>query len=329
MAPNRKKKKAASNPARGFATTSIASKPKEVHVTEEAEAAVLTQDEQLGKADSVVSKSIAVDSTSKELHELSPEELEIQLEESDLQLLVEKQGEKSKKDASRQIARLQTERRVLRTQAVPLSTHRWLPPELMLQITDQLGAQMASGGLYVEFDNKAKPQSIPEDDLSVRLWTLGQVLVKLGFSEARAHEAISQLLQNEQLAKHATLAQAKDFIWGLEECLDWLGLVCEPVEMLDYDASRHDAHQRQLRGVGLSVQTPDAGEPLVCSFALRVALSQHFAKHLLGNGLGLINSRYSAYNTRGFWIIDTNLRNPNSATGACEWCGSFGYEHHF
>ena len=266
MAPNRKKKKKpGSNPARGFATTSIASKPKEVDVTEESEAAVPIRDEDVGKADPVVSSPIVVDSTSKELHELSPEELEIQLEESDLQLLVEKHRERSKKDASRQISRLQTERRVLRTQAERLSTHRWLPPELMLQITDQLVAQLGSRGLYVEHDNKARRQSIPEDDLSVRLWTLRQILVKLGFSEARAHEAISQVLQDEQLARHATLGQPKDFVWGLEECLDWLGLVCEPGEMLDYDASQHDAHQRQLRGVGFSGWAPEAGECLGCS----------------------------------------------------------------
>lgn len=267
MAPTRKKKKPTSNPARGFATVSIASKPKEVHVNEESETAVAIQDEEPGKDDPVLSSSVAVDSTSKELHELSPEELEIQLEESDLQLLVEKHGEKSRKDASRQITRLQTERRVLRTQAEPLSTQRWLPPELMLQITDQLMAQMPWGGLYVESDNKAKAQSIPEDDLAVRLWTLKQVLMKLGFLEARVQDAISQLLQNEQLAKHATLSQAKDFIWGLEECLDWLGLVCEPREMPDYEASRHDSHPRQSLGVGLSGLTPDAGGHIFIQFS--------------------------------------------------------------
>lgn len=267
MAPNMKKKKPASNPARGFATTSIASKPKEVHVTEESGTAVPNQDEKPGRDDPVLSTSTAVELTSKELHELSPEELEVQLEESDLQLLVEKHREKSKKDASRQIARLQTERRVLRTQAEPLSTHRWLPPELMLQITDQLLTQMPLGALYVESDNKVKPQSIPEDDLSVRLWTLRQVLMKLGFLEARIQKAISQLLQNDQLAKHATLAQAKDFIWGLEECLDWLGLVCEPGEMPDYEASRHDGHLKHLRGVSLSGLTHDAGEPIFIQFS--------------------------------------------------------------
>lgn len=260
MAPNRKKKKPASNPARGFATTSIASKPKEVDVTEDTEAALPIQEEKLVKANPMVSSPIALDSTSKELHELTPEELERQLEESELQLLVEKHGERSKKDASRQISRLQTERRVLRTQAEPLNTHRWLPPELMLQITDQLVTQLDSGGLYVELDNKVRPQAILEDDLSVKLWTLRQVLVKLGFSAARAHEAVSQVLQNDHLAKHATLNQVKDSIWCLEECLDWLGLVCEPGELLDYDASRHDAHQRKLHGVGLSGRTPAIGE---------------------------------------------------------------------
>ena len=262
MAPNRKKKKPAGNPARGFATTSIASKPKQVDVTEDLGATVSIQQEKVADADPVVSSSVAVSQTSKELHDLSPEELENQLEESDLQLLVEKQGERSKKDASHQISRLQTERRVLRTQAEPLSTHRWLPPELMLQITDQLVAEVGTGGLYVDFDNKAKLQPILEDDMSVRLWTLRQVLVKLGFSEARAHEAISKVLQNEQLTNHATLAQAKDFIWGLEECLDWLVLVCEPGEMLDYETSRRDAHQRPLQGMGLSGMTPDAGKSL-------------------------------------------------------------------
>ena len=126
MAPNKKKKKPASNPARGFATTSTASKTKEQDVDEveqedgwgaSGQSAKLVSEE-----GSVLTNGGPTIKPEKALQDLSPEELELQLENSSLQILVDTYRKKTEKDAFRQASRLQTERRVLRSQAEHLST---------------------------------------------------------------------------------------------------------------------------------------------------------------------------------------------------------------
>ena len=239
MAPNKKKKKPASNPARGFATTSVASKPRIHDSALESEGVLPNAD--LPSSSIVTSqdqtngvKSQHLKVSERELHELSPQELERQLEESDLQLLLEKHGEKSKKDALRQVNRLRTERRTLRPQAQHLNTRAWLSPELMQQLTDLSGDQLGDGNFNAEFEDRQSGSSLSQDDLVIKMWTLMQVLCELGFSQERSNLAVRQILNDGRPRKSLNLNIGKDLIWGLEACLDFLIAVCQPEEMPEY-----------------------------------------------------------------------------------------------
>ena len=95
-----KKKKPAANPARGFATTSVASKPKPEATSSVEPSGVNTPDTNAtmpaAKDDDTTNTSSA--QPERELHELSPEELEAQLEASELQQFVEQYAAKVRKE---------------------------------------------------------------------------------------------------------------------------------------------------------------------------------------------------------------------------------------
>ena len=263
MAPNKKKKKPVSNPARGFATTSTASKLK-VDVAKELESGVLLDVSENHtnsiNADAAIStKKPSNEGREKALHELTPEELESQLENSGLQLLVEKHGEKTKKEASRQVSRLQTEKRLLRSQADHLSIRQWLPPEIMHVITDMLQAKEDSNGfLKVTSDTNHATTDICEDDLLIRVWTLKKTLPMLGYQEQMTDLAIRHLLTAMTRSGLQSLAFGKEPVWGLDECLAWLGLESELV-----DLPRFEDREGQSRGAadqkrsGTGANTPD------------------------------------------------------------------------
>ena len=249
MAPNKKKKKPASNPARGFATTSIASKPKSQDNRLQDEPVLPNGDSPSSDVESNkdqvdrIGPQSSID-VSRGLYELSPEELESQLEESDLQLLLEKNGEKSKKDALRQVDRLRTERRTLRPQAQYLNTRAWLPSELMQQLMDLSNNQTHDENPNAERDDRQSRPILSEDGLVIKLWTLEQVLFQLGFSQERTNIAVSQLL-NKDYSIESTYG--RDMIWGLESCLDWLALVCELEEMPDYEMLGSQNHIKTIK----------------------------------------------------------------------------------
>ncbi|KAL8672099.1 MAG: hypothetical protein Q9168_003431 [Polycauliona sp. 1 TL-2023] len=234
MAPKRKNKKAASNPARGFATTSVASKAKALG--DESPETTTPDDHQ---SNPVVENEAAGDAPAeKELHELSPDELEKQLEESDLQLFVEKHHEKVKRDVSRQVSRLQTEKRLLRPQAEFLSTRSWLPSEIMDLVAQTLDAEelpvKASNG-FQDLSNADTPY---QDDLCIKIWTLKQVLVQLGFPNDQTEGSLRHLLKVAQLLSTRESLGGRDNIWGLDCCLDWLAMHCEAKAMPSYNTDR-------------------------------------------------------------------------------------------
>ena len=180
-AGNKKKKKPAANPARGFATTSIQSKSRtdqtpgdSADVSGVATPATKSETpidpgEGGTKASDVLSK--------RELHELSPEELESQLESAELQQIVEKHAAKVRKEASRQASRLQTEKRLLRNSADFLSLRGWLPDELMLEIYE-----LTLASTHDMKQSDLRPGAGTGDDLIAKVWTLRNVLVDLGIS---------------------------------------------------------------------------------------------------------------------------------------------------
>jgi len=224
---SKKKKKPVVNPARGFATTSIASKPKAEKEVVSEPIAVTNKEETSKISISVAAETpaIIVTETERELHELGPDELEQRLEESGLQLIVEKCGAKSQREASRYVAKLQTDCRVLRAQAqgIPLRqmfTSEAVEKALILALEDITDTVSSP-------EERQSRRVLPEEDAIARLWTLQRALLSLGFSEANAEEALGHVLK---------LSPSESLIWGLDESLDWLALSLPEEDLPDYDA---------------------------------------------------------------------------------------------
>jgi len=233
---NKKKKtKPAPNPARGFATTSVASKPRIDPA--EADAAAQSTSKALepakGLASSSARSTLPQEATAKpnDSKQLSPEEFERQLEESELQLLVEKHSQKVKRDAQRQKSRLETDRRLLRGQAESVNSRKWLPQEIIDHVFNMIQAEgrFAASGLGSETSTSGK--LLPEEDLTMKLWTLQQTLVSAGFSGQRVETVLNHILD---ISPQVALSN-KESIWGLDEALDWFARECDAEELPPYD----------------------------------------------------------------------------------------------
>ena len=234
---NKKKKKPAANPARGFATVSVPSKPKAPEPTastpETPESTTATPESGQPAAPTTAVEASQQSSETQpkdtqSLQNYSPEELERHLEESQLQLLVEKYAAKCRNDAARHVTKLETERRLMRQQAASLNVFEWLPTEVLNRI---LGlAEMEESELSPQPGAK---RALSEEDLYMRLWTLKEALVKLGFSEVKVDESLKHLLL--YFAGNPVPANKdRDFLWNLDELLDWLALHCSPSELPSY-----------------------------------------------------------------------------------------------
>ncbi|KAI1148851.1 ATP dependent RNA helicase [Nemania diffusa] len=240
--PKKKKSKPAANPARGFATTSVASKPR-VETTAPAQtppsgpiapessntSAIAKPDASLAAPSAPPSDHIAPHAQLEPA--LSPEAFERRLEESELQLLVEKHSQKVRRDATRQKARLDTDRRLLRGQAEPLNTRKWLPQELMDQILDLIHAETRFAASSLASERPPGEKMPSEEDLTMRLWTLQQTLESLSFSPDKIDAVLQYVLE----LGPAISSASRDYIWGLEEALDWLARSCSRDELRDYD----------------------------------------------------------------------------------------------
>lgn len=286
---SKKKKKPAANAARGFATTSVASKNKAENIAastddDHADATPPETDgtsHPQGKA--TVTKEGQANDPSKsngerDLHELSPEELEQRLEQSELQSFAEQLGPKVRKESSRQISRLQTDRRLLRSPAEFLTLKQWIPTEVFQQILNLLLEEAsipARGGI----DHRPVDPSGEATSL-MRLWQLSVVLKGIDISEPRSSEALRHVL---------ALSPPEDTagsIWGLPQVLDWLALHTESEELSDYDAVRSKGSTQD------SVQSFDS----------------------------------KSFHTRSFLCLSLDMRDSNVMTIASEWDGAKAYE---
>lgn len=231
---NRKKKKPTANPARGFATVSVPSKPKsegtetpssttgEPKATQESE-------QQTPRAEDHPADAGAPD-TAPSLQNYSPEELERHLEEAELQILVDKYAAKCKSDATRQAAKLDTERRVFRQQSVSLSLLEWLPIEVQDRILELANAEeheyLTSGARTA-----SAKQAGSEEELYTKLWALKEVLLKLEFPANRVEEALKHVLH--YFADNSN-SISRDMVWNLEESLEWLAMHSDKKELPSY-----------------------------------------------------------------------------------------------
>ncbi|MCJ1397878.1 hypothetical protein MMC11_001074 [Xylographa trunciseda] len=247
MAPNRKKKKPSSNPARGFATTSIVSKTKTIIDSDVDDSLPSATDDGIDH-EAERHKNAQPDQTlQKELHELTPGQLEAQLEDSELQLLIEKHGERSKKNALRQVTRFQTERRILRSQAMPLTTSRWLPEELVQLIASHVENHADGEFPSVDAVSATNPKATSTDDLSLQLWSLRRALIDLGFLQDRVEETLHRLIRDRRIMERANASNNKERLWGIDECLNLLATACTADEIPDYDTYRTEALEKQWR----------------------------------------------------------------------------------
>lgn len=236
MPPNKKKKKPASNPARGFATVSVPSKIKTTDSPTVSSAAESTAASDVEKSQPVpVSEPAAAAATAapegQALKDYSPEDLEKHLEEAELQLLVDKYASKCKSDSARQVAKLETERRVLRPQANTLSLTDWLSPEILDQLLNLAQKEQHETDPPPAYDSNESKGPTSEEDLCVRVWTLRETLLKLGFPEPKIQEALKHILV--YFSGNPT-SNSKDVIWNLEESLEWLAMNCDPNELPPY-----------------------------------------------------------------------------------------------
>lgn len=256
MAGAKKKKKPAANPARGFATTSIASKPRPETAAEEPKPP--PQNPGSGAPPSAGDKAPPSTTTSTSNHggdgsksaasnaeALSPEEFERQLEESELQILVEKHAQKVKRDAQRQCSRLETDRRLLRANADSINSIKWLPEDLMNHILDLIKAEGRFAASSISSETPGKMP--PEEDMITRLWTLQQTLAGAGFPDHRVQAVVQHILE---ISPNIT-STGKDLIWGLEEALDWLGRECDSSELPAYEK-----RPKPVPKGGYSIQVP-------------------------------------------------------------------------
>ena len=260
--PSNKKKKKATNPARGFATTSRISKTRlnDEVVEDITTVSAPVSDEHEMHNQAAPDKLISSLHGAKELCELTPEQLEWQLEESELQILVDQLGEKSRKDALRQVSRIQTERRLLRSQAEQLNTTRLLPMELLQYILMQIGLQSNSDSKSVKVQNGFCSKGMPSDDLSIKVWTLARALRGLGFLESGIRIAITKLLRNCQADDLSDMAAGKQALWGFDRCLGFLALDCSIDELPDYDSSRTEIPKSLTLGYATHEENAEIGE---------------------------------------------------------------------
>ncbi|OAP57059.1 hypothetical protein AYL99_09172 [Fonsecaea erecta] len=234
MAP-KKKKKPAANPARGFATTSVPSKSKPIGEPDEAVVSVndttpgpgtdaeLTAPVSDGNA---TLKSGEQAEQGRKIQEMTPEELEAHLEDSELDGVLAKYATRCIADARRQVARLETERRQLRPQALKLSTYNWLPEETIDDLFDMVArdtSPMSSAFRGVEIP-------VDEEKLLLDLWSLERVLVSLKFP--RVSEAIAHVTETALLGQLRTIP---DFLPGLPEALQWYASTALEGELMNYE----------------------------------------------------------------------------------------------
>lgn len=263
MAGAKKKKKPAANPARGFATTSIASKPRPEAAPEEGAAtpppkaqnpenappskATVGKDDQNSSQTQNATTSSADGAADKK--DVSPEEFERQLEEGELQLLVEKHAQKVKRDAQRQRTRLETEKRLLRGTGDSINCPKWLPEDMMDHVLDLIKAETRfATSASSESPGSGKMPS--EEDMIIRLWTLQSTLIGVDFPEARVQAVVKHILD----ISPSISSTGRDLIWGLEEALEWLARECDPKELPAYENKPKPTPKGRFKDTIMSVR---------------------------------------------------------------------------
>ena len=168
--------------------------------------------------------------------ELTPEEYEQQLEEEDLRRVVEQYATKSKRDSTRQVNRLRTERRILRGQSGELYTRSWVSDELTVDILGHgdENATVSGAKPSMRIANGSKKSQLREEELMVAIWTLQRTLTDLRFSIGRVSQAVQHMIRLREIVNPTTFREGS---WGIDEALEYLAIRCDPTELSYEDQS--------------------------------------------------------------------------------------------
>ncbi|KAK3109718.1 hypothetical protein LTR53_016724, partial [Teratosphaeriaceae sp. CCFEE 6253] len=226
----KKKTKPVANPLRGFATVSVPKASVDVKddINSKTASGAATPDTAPTSVASEDGRKPELSGAGqRELHELNPEELEAELETSDLQQFVEQHAARVRKDAARSSSRLEIDKRVLRGQADFLSVKSWLPEELMQQLLDLTMAEEAAEQTQAPSRGPLSP-----DDLLSKVWTLRLCLLDLEVPRKDVDVVLSELVANPPRS------EGPGSIWGLGDALDWLSRHMDSSDLRDYDDAK-------------------------------------------------------------------------------------------
>jgi ATP-dependent RNA helicase DHX29 len=251
-----KKKKPAANPARGFATTSIASKPKPTVDVEKPPSNVVlpSKDAEPPSNTGVQRTNLATSEKPKEkdLHELTPDELTEQLERNELQRFVDTYGSKVRREVSRLDSKLRTDNRVLRSQAEAVSLGKWLPEELMTEILETIRTERNDAN---KIPSKSNASNQPEELLLFRCWTLWESLVDFGVPRDSVGQAVRAVIENPPQQ------DSGPYIWGFKESIDLLALDLDETSLPPYDERKSRVFQStpsSMENSGINTSTESA-----------------------------------------------------------------------
>ena len=224
MAP-KKKKKAASNPARGFATVSVPSKPRSEDTLQGDQAGLESPLDPIS-APSPLSLNADDGTTNPDIQDMLPDQLEEYLGDAELQALLDSDSTRWKSEAARQISRLRAEVRQLRGQAMTLSTMGWLDDSTIARILSDWDGR--PNNLQTTTDLLRKG----DHSILLDLWILQQVLSALAFP--RVADALANVVQR---ALTHMFKNEIGYVWGLTVALDWYGLNLPIRDLPDYQSS--------------------------------------------------------------------------------------------
>lgn len=229
----KKKKKPAANPARGFATVSVASKPKisdSVGGTPDGSNTPTDLHEQISGPDVLtenVDTSTEDQGKTKDIQDMTPEELEQHLEFTELKNIAETNAVKVKSSAARQVTKLINERRQLRQQAdratVPGLT------DIVVERVLEHGIQEIDVPRSNQTVKQAPKYHVNEDELLLDLWTLREVLQSLKMPDIE-----NALTHYAGIRCRSSVSNQTEYIPGLEACFQWYAQFKSAAELPDY-----------------------------------------------------------------------------------------------
>lgn len=263
----KKKKKQVANPARGFATVSVPSKPKEAALTSDEQDDSSEQNPLANHASMLLDEITTTRSDalnahpeeSKETLKMTPDEFANHLEQAELENLVDEYATRIKDDASRQVTRMNTEKRYLREQAERAT---------VLGLTEQLWDRVSE---YESFTSIAelvqdspgvKFVEIEDVDFLVKIWALHEVVLQLHMPSIE--DVLSHVLLFWKQTGHYI---SSDYLPGLTETLLWYACKFPSCELPSYEMSRTD-HQENIDDTSL------AGPPIgkLCPFSIEISV---------------------------------------------------------